>query len=151
MSLAQFCVDPETNFMVRNYQAAYLAKAPRDPAITAQWLTEADLAGFKLQEAMQHPDPFANPACLFENAKDRLNSFTAVGFTEDFTDSMRRIAHSLDCREPAPFEAQNVNPERLRFAGLDRGTLDLIHDLTEVDRRLYQYGRLHAPKRVTES
>jgi hypothetical protein len=141
MSLAEFCATPATRHMVENYQAAYLATAPRNPLLAAETLSEASLARFELQEQMQYPDRFDNSAALFENAKDRLNTFAAVGFTEDFTASIRHIALSLNCSEPGSFEAQNVNPERLPTAELDRATLDLIRDLTEVDRRLYQFAR----------
>jgi len=90
---------------------------------------------------LAYPDPMGDAATLFEQAKGRLSSFTAVGFTEDFANSLLRISHSLGCPEPRPFEAQNVNSGRLRLADVDRATLNLIHDLTDVDRRHYEFAR----------
>jgi hypothetical protein len=130
-----------TRHMVENYQAAYLAKSPCSPTAAAQKLTPACLARFELQEQLQYPERFGNGTTLFERAKARLSNFTAVGFTEDFANSLTRISHSLNCLEPPPFEAQNVSPERGLPAKLDRVTLNLIRDLTEVDHRLYQFAR----------
>jgi len=36
MSLVEFCADPATRHMVENFQAAFLAKAPRSPTAARQ-------------------------------------------------------------------------------------------------------------------
>lgn len=146
MSLRDFCVDPMTRWMVENYQAAYLAKAPCDPAAVAQDLTPERLARFELQVKLESPDHVENPATLLKRAKERLITFTAVGLTEDYANSLLRISQCLNCRAPQSLEPQNVNPERSATAELDRSTLTVIRDLTEVDELLYQFvsGQLKA-------
>ncbi len=141
MSLAEFCINPATRHMVENYQAAYLAKAPRDPAAVAQGLSPASLASFELQERLQYADQFDSAATLFERAKESLINFIAVGFADDFASSLVRISRSLNCHEPEPFEAQNVSPERPRVEELDNATLSLIREATDVDQHLYEFAR----------
>jgi len=138
MSLAEFCVNPLTRHMVENYQAAYLAKSPGNPINVARDLTPECLARFELQERLQYPDKFAHSSALFDRAQQRLAEFTSVGFTEDFTNSLLRFSHSLNCVASQPVERQNVNPEGQGVADVDGSTLSLIRDLTEVDRSLYQ-------------
>ena len=141
MSLAEFCVHPTTRHMVENYQASYLAKAPRDPIEAAQGLTPEGLARFQLQERLQYPDTFADGAALLESAKARLATFAAVGFTEDFTNSLQRISHALNGLASQPFEPENVNLHRAPTTTVDETTLSVIRALTEVDRELYQWAR----------
>jgi len=124
--------------MVENYQAAYLAKSPCDPLRAAQGLSPERLAQFELQERLQYPDKFPSPNALLESAEARLATFTAVGFTEDFMNSITRISRALDRPVPQPFERQNVAPERILTANLDETTKTVIRDLTEIDQRLYQ-------------
>jgi hypothetical protein len=137
LSLAEFCVDPGTRHMIENYQANYLAKAPLVPAIAVEGLTADDLARFLMQEKMQFPDRFDNDATLLERARERLTTFAAVGITEDFENSLRRIGNSLHCGEAQPFEPRNVG-ERPRSTELDNTTLNLIREVTQVDQRLYE-------------
>ena len=111
-------------------------KSPCNPIPAAQ-----SPARYELQLRMEYPDPSTDAATLFERAKERLASFTTVGFAEDFTSSLYWISHALKCREARPFEARNVNPERPRLAVVDNATLNLIRDLTQVDQRLYQFAR----------
>ena len=141
MSLAEFCIHPATRHMVENYQAAYLAKAPRNPTAVAQGLGPASLARFELQELLQYSDRFDSAATLFERAKERLINFVAVGFTEDFANSLHRISRSLNCGQPQPFEAQNISRERPRVEEVDTATIGLIRQVTEVDQRLYEFAR----------
>ncbi len=138
MSLAEFCVHPETRHMVENYQAAYLAKTPCDPLIAAQGLSPEDLARFELQRRMEHPDKTPASEELFERAEARLTRFTAVGITENFDNSLLKVSRSLKCLAPIPFAPQNINPERARVENVDSATLALVRDLTRVDQRLYQ-------------
>ncbi len=137
MSLAEFCVHPETRHMVENYQSAYLAKSPCDPVVVAQGLSPDCLARFELQKRMEHPDKISDPKELFERAEARLAGFSAVGITENFHDSLLQISGALECPAPSAFEPQNVNPERAPVENVDEATLALIRDLTLVDRRLY--------------
>ncbi len=138
MSLAEFCVHPETRHMVENYQAAYLAKTPCDPLIAAQGLPPEDLARFELQRRMEHPDKIPASEELFERAEARLATFAAVGTTENFHSSLVKVSRALKCPAPIPFEPQNINPERTRIDNVDSATLALVRDLTRVDQRLYQ-------------
>jgi hypothetical protein len=141
MTLAEFCLHPATRHMVENYQASYLAKAPCDPITAAAGLTPECLARYQLQERLQYPDRFDSPAGLLEAAQARLATFEAVGFTEDFDNSLQRISRALNGLEPQHFEPENVNPERISTSKVDESTLSIIRELTEVDRCLYQWAR----------
>lgn len=57
VSLEQFCVDPETQHVVKNYQACYLAKSPQYPAAAVKNPTAESLARFELAQRMEYPDP----------------------------------------------------------------------------------------------
>ncbi len=140
-SLADFCLDPSTRHMVENYQASYLAKAPRDPSEIARTLTPEQLARFELQEALQFPDNFRSAGELYGRAAERLASFTAVGLAEQFSDSLERFSHTLHRPVPAPFKSENVNPDRPPAEQIDAGTIALIRRLTEVDRALYDLAK----------
>ncbi|HEX7360783.1 MAG TPA: hypothetical protein VF283_09855 [Bryobacteraceae bacterium] len=139
MSLAEFCVQPETRHMIENYQAVYLANSPRDPMSVAGDLSPERLAQFELQVRLEHPDGILNPATLFEHAKARLASFFAIGCTEDFVNSVKKISYAFHRTPPVSIDRQNVNPEPLSSANLDSATRSLIRNLTEVDRRLYEW------------
>ncbi len=141
MSLAEFCLDPSTRHMVENYQASYLAKAPRDPERIARTLTPEQLARFELQETLQYPDAFDSAAELFERARERLAGFAVIGFAEDFSPSLDRFSQALHCAAPRPFEPENVNRERLPTGQAGPATLDLIRRLTEVDLSLYRFAK----------
>jgi hypothetical protein len=139
MSLRDFCVDPLTRHLVENYQSGYLAKSARDPILKAKNLSAEAFGQFELQLDMESPDPLNDDEVLFALAKERLTSFATVGFTEDFTNSLTRIAAVLNLPGPAVFAPQNVNPAKGRLARLDTTTANLIRDLTGVDQRLYQF------------
>lgn len=155
MSLAEFCVDSSTRQMVENYQSNYLAKSPACPESVVRDLTPSDLARFLMQEKMQYPDEIKSNSVLFERAKQRLASFTAVGFSEDFADSIALIGRCLNSEQPAPSQRENVAPERPALEELDRRTLNTIRDVTTVDERLYAFarepwkGRSEQPVRLT--
>lgn len=142
LSLAEFCVHPETRHMIENFQATYLAKPPGDPMKDARGLSTEQLACFELQRQLERAGGLTDPIKLLEIAKERLRGFSAVGFTEDFDVSLREISYRLGCREPPSLEAQNVNPERTPITDLDEATLALIRNLTAVDQRLYEYARV---------
>ena len=125
--------------MVENYQAAYLAKPPRDPAVDAQELSSQQLAGFELQRRLEYVDEFANGTELLKMAQVQLRGFSAIGTTEDLGGSLRKISHRLGCPEPRLIERQNVNPEPVRVADLSESTLAVINSITAVDQQLYEF------------
>jgi hypothetical protein len=137
MSLREFCLDPSTRHMVENYQAAYLAKSPCDVAGVARGIAPGGLERFELQETLQRPDHFGSPEALLAAAQERLSTFTAVGITETFEESIQRIGREFGVILPESVEPQNVNPERAALDVLDQSTLSLIQELTAVDQLLY--------------
>ena len=147
LSLAEFCVHPETRHMVENYQANYLAKSPCDPVVLAQDLSPEQLSKFELQERLQYPDRFPDFEALLARAQTRLATFDIVGLTENFADAVLEIGRQLNCPAVPMSERRNVNPEPLSPADLDRSTLSLIYDLTEVDQCLYRSVSLYQRKR----
>ncbi|HEX4169523.1 MAG TPA: FkbM family methyltransferase [Bryobacteraceae bacterium] len=146
MSLAEFCVHPETRHLVENYQATWLAKSPSDPTIAAQGISADDLARFELQRRIEFPDKISDSAELFERARARLAEFTAVGAADHFSSSILDISMALQCAAPPPFEPQNANPEGLTASHVDAATLEVIRDLTRVDQRLYESVVSHAKR-----
>ncbi len=141
MSLREFCLDPATRHMVENYQCCYLAKVPMDPAEIARGMSDEQMARFELQEILQSPDPNVGLEALYRRAAQRLSSFAAIGFAEDFDDSIARFTRVFGCPEPKPFEPDNVNPERTPISEVDPATLDVIRRLTACDRARYEFGR----------
>lgn len=133
MSLAEFCLHPETRHMAENYQAAYLAKSALDPVAAKQ-----DLGPLTLQQRMEYPDCIPDGAELLKRAQARLSGFAAVGITEDFEVSLRKIANLLNSPEPTSIERRNVNPDGALAEDIDEKTLTLIRELTAVDQTLYQ-------------
>lgn len=143
MSLAEFCRSPRTRHMVENYQAGYLYWPAADsPATVASSMTSDDLAQYKLQLHLD-PDParFPPPDALHQAAQARLDSFAAVGITEDLNHSLRLVAAALGLGVPPDFEKRNVG--RQSRSDLDPDTRRLIESRVEVDLALYDRARLH--------
>ncbi len=139
MSLGEFCANPDTRHMIENFQAGYLARSQCDPVKAARDLSAEQLGCFELQRRMESADAIADPAALLEIAQERLIGFSAVGFTEAFDDSLVDITQSLGFPTAPSPSRQNVNPERILTEEVDKGTLTLIRDLTEIDQRLYEF------------
>jgi FkbM family methyltransferase len=138
LSLAEFCVHPQTRHMVYNYQSAFLAKRPCDVAEVANGLPPDYASRFELQERLTYPDGFPNPMELLERAEERLSTFKVVGITEKFEETVGQISRVLKCPKPEIVERRNANPEPRSSANLDSATLELILQLTEVDQCLYR-------------
>ena len=137
LSLQEFCTDARTRHMVQNYQSGYLAcRCVKDPRLIARGMTQADLAVYKLQLALDpSPDEFPSESDLYQAAMRRLESFFEVGTSETLHESMLAIAGGLGIQAPPHFERRNVGSNRPET--IDDSTLRTIWASTQVDHALY--------------
>lgn len=140
LSLREFCVDPRTSHLVRNYQSSWLAKAPLDPVQAGDGMTPEDFSRYCLQRTLGYPDLLTD-GTLFDRAVERLSTFVTVGFAEEFDASMARFSRIFDAPAPSPLTPVNVADNRVPADSLDAETLGVIQECTRVDQRLYDFAR----------
>jgi hypothetical protein len=141
MTLAEFCRSPRTRHMVENYQAGYLYwPAAESPDVVAKVMSREDLDHYKLQLHLD-PDParFPDTGALYRAAVERLDSFAAVGITEELGKSLRVISGALGFGVPPDFDKRNVGRETQ--SALDADTVRLIQARVQVDLELYDRAR----------
>jgi hypothetical protein len=140
LSLQEFCLHPVTTHMVRNYQAAYLARGlpRRDPRATWSRLPPGGTAKAPLQLSLELGMSDVDEGALAVNARAALDQLAAVGLTERFAESIARFNAILGCAMPVPPTIENATPERPPVAAVDPATVSVIRDLTRVDALLYR-------------
>jgi hypothetical protein len=79
------------------------------------------------------------PSTLLAMAKENLNDFNHVGFTETFEKDRDIILRGL--RLPIPNEVVITNVSKKPKEKLSDDIISIISDLTELDRRLYDYAK----------
>jgi hypothetical protein len=143
LSLREFCTHEETQYLVENYQAGYLASFvfTRDPEEMAKNFTAEDKQQHLFQAALE---PFSlsssrmDSDVLLRAAEEGLRQFCAVGIAERLRLSIKLISDALGCSMILPAERLNVTPERPSLDQIDDMTMETIHSITAVDRILYR-------------
>ncbi len=84
------------------------------------------------------PDSF-EPDELLGLAIEHLEAFNHIGFTETFAGDQQIILNALNLPARRSEVVANANPKRKEVADMPERTLALLHELTELDRKLYQH------------
>lgn len=90
-------------------------------------------------------DDFSESDLLYL-AKEHLNNFSYVGFTETFDADAAAIISSLGLPKMQQIPKLNATPERLLAAEQPPVVRELLDHLTGLDRQLYDYARNELPK-----
>lgn len=90
-------------------------------------------------------DDFSESKLLYL-AKEHLNNFSYVGFTETFDADAAAIISSLGLPKMKQIPKLNATPERLLAAEQPPVARELLDRLTGLDRQLYDYARNELPK-----
>jgi len=140
MDLKEFCINPRTRHMVENYQARYLVDFGLDPRSLGAVCTQEDLSNYLLQDMLEKiTRGVVAPDLLYAAAAENLNSFAAVGTTEEFPVTMERFAAALGFQPPPRFdERHNTAGNSLSPSDLDADTLGAVCQATEVDQALHR-------------
>lgn len=88
--------------------------------------------------ADRSPNDF-NPDDLLQLAKNHLEEFSYIGFTETFASDQNIILKALALPARDSEVIANANPKRKKIADMPDSTLTLLQELTELDRKLYQH------------
>ena len=92
------------------------------------------------------------PNKLLSIATDHLQAFSYIGFVETFEQDRDFVLKSLNMPIPEKRVVANVNTMRPVFEGLPKAAKDLLFELTNLDRQLYNIawsGRNVALRRYT--
>ncbi|WP_288355861.1 sulfotransferase family 2 domain-containing protein [uncultured Cycloclasticus sp.] len=79
------------------------------------------------------------PNDLLRLAKEHLNSFSHIGFTENFERDRDIILGNLNMQIPQGKVVSNASKNRLLWKDIPTQTKTLLLELTELDRQLYEY------------
>jgi len=80
-----------------------------------------------------------DPDELLMLALKHIRKFDYVGFLEDYEADSQAILRELGCRSTDALAAVNISPKRSKLTELPRSTLDLLDELTQLDRQLYEF------------
>ena len=78
------------------------------------------------------------PDEILDLAMRHLEDFSHIGFTETFEEDRDNILAALGIVPPTEKIVSNANPGRLALKDLPRSTLQLLEELTHLDRALYK-------------
>src|SRR5690606_33479319 len=79
-----------------------------------------------------------SPEEILELSIQHLDEFSYVGFAETFEKDRDNILRALNIVPPKEKVVSNSNPGRPVARDLPESTLELLHELTHLDRALYQ-------------
>ena len=79
-----------------------------------------------------------SPDEIRELAIQHINEFSYIGFAETFEKNQNHILNELDIVSPERKIILNSNPERPTTKDLPPSTLELLDELTQLDRALYK-------------
>jgi len=139
LTLPQFCLHPETRYLVENYQAGYLATFSRtkNPAEIAAAFTPEQRRQHLFQAALEPRTAGLDERSLALAAREGLRRFLAVGICERLEQSMHLIGRALGRTLQLPPQRENITSGRIATHELADEALRTIHGITAVDRELY--------------
>ena len=81
------------------------------------------------------------PEEMLEQALKNIEQLSFVGFTETFDEDARRIMQALNMNAGQGVRKDNVTRDKIALAGLPDSTIQLLEELTQWDRKLYDIVR----------
>jgi hypothetical protein len=145
--LEAFVEDPLTVPLITNTQARFLTLSARDAPRTIPGFEQHPLArqiGFELCPL---PD---DDRSLLARAMRALESFDAVGATDDIDGALRRLARHMGWREELQAARANVTPNLSDRGDLTSVVEARIRALTAVDARLFDAAHAMARRPIDE-
>jgi hypothetical protein len=140
-TLTESLTHPATLPRYKNAQTRYIAldDDPR-PLMAQHSLAELKaIAVTMILEDRYTNDP--DQEGLFQKARARLDACAFVGLAERFDDSLELLCYTLGWPPITEYERVNVTEKRLHKADLTPAEYDLVREVTQLDQRLYDYGR----------
>lgn len=137
MTLLQFARSPETNFLIRNMQARYIANDTpyEDIAYWIRTLSRGDPSTpGVLDEHFEKMLLHLNEDDLLEAAKHNVDKALFTGISEQFYDSTHKLWKTMKVN-PLPMTEGLAS----HFHPLSSSEADAIEELNQVDLRLYAY------------
>lgn len=157
LSLYSFCrVQDPDEFPI--YRAAsdhdldgFLRAAEDDGLVRAYirnsqvWCLAAGPGYVETRESLTRPDE------MFARALENIKRLSFVGLIETFDDDARQIMRALNMNVGKKIRKDNVTRDRISIESLPDKTLQLLADLTEWDRKLYDTIRRERDRIVHQS
>jgi hypothetical protein len=149
LSLKDYLLDPVLSAEVTNAQVRPLAHLANRgllrELLDATDSQEAFARAWRHREGVLPPDDE-----LLDVALERLEAADFVGVAEHLEQGMALAARLLGAAPPQTLQSLNINPRRTRLDELPDDVLDLLQELTRLDRKLYQRGRALFQSRFNE-
>jgi hypothetical protein len=136
-SFAAFVDDDLNRVMIEDYQARYLCTLPIDLAALARTFSDDDLSSYALAETLEQASLPVTKDFLAARARAALGRMAVVGICEQFRDFLIQVSAVLGIPEPEAEPRANIT-EQDDSGVLPAATLARLHDLTAIDRGLYQ-------------
>lgn len=136
MTLLQFAKSPETNFIIRNMQARYIANHHPYKSLVDMSLEEGldpAMPGV-LDEHFERMVLHLNEDGLLESAKNSVDRALFTGISEQFYDSTHKLWKTMGVK-PLPM-TEGLSSH---FHPLSSPEADAIEELNQVDLRLHAY------------
>jgi hypothetical protein len=123
MSLREFCLHPETQNLIQDFQARCLTGQAQDAPVRRVIMAPRPRTGEEKDR-------------LLRQARARLATCAAIGATEHLSTTLALICATLGLDRPtvAPYENASYNKPK----SIDRDTLSIIRELTPCDAVLHQ-------------
>ena len=86
-------------------------------------------------------DNGATGPTLLAAAKHNLSAFDFIGICEEYEQSARLLCEELGWQLPEPIPHVNRTGSEEELDGIDRQTLEILHDRNQLDCQLYAYAR----------
>jgi hypothetical protein len=138
LSLLDFVKDPHNLFVYANLQTRQLGL----DASISKMKQESDPEFFKGDLAphiLWYSNPrYADPQ-LLETAQQRLENFAFVGLSEQFEQSVELLCNTFGWKTPTTETILNVGSNVLD--DVPQEALDIIHENTQLDAKLYEAGK----------
>ncbi|RAZ92877.1 hypothetical protein DPM33_03180 [Mesorhizobium hawassense] len=137
-TFTDFVMDDLNRVMIEDYQARYLMKLPLSLSVMAGRYSDADPALPVLSEALEQTSlPLLKPE-LLKGARAALKSMSVVGVTDRLHDFLVRVARVANVPSPAAQAVPRANAsEQADAEELSPAALRKLHDLTQIDREIY--------------
>lgn len=135
-SLLEFVKDPDNLYMYANAQTRQLGTS----VPTADMVVGLDDLKMEFfQRVLDFPRTRAEDNALLEPALERLESFAFVGLTERFDESLEVLCDTFGWALPAKSETLNISGNRP--TDIPQEAIDIIHEHTRLDAKLYEAGK----------
>jgi hypothetical protein len=139
-SIDAYIDDPTTRMTLSNFQSRMLA-LEFDVEKYYGNLTEAERQAWALERHIETAELGSTGDQLLTMAREKLESFDAVGITEHFPQTLALLCYRQRWEYPTEIQARNVNAQRIPRSELRSGTIQRLQELNDVDIALYSTAR----------